>query len=317
MRFLVSVRTPKLVLVLSENWTIVSPRDLRALVRVAVEAEDAGIDAVMVSEHVVLGASARAAGRPANPREYALPGNQDPATPWPSSMVLLAAIAAVTERIRPVGAAVIAPLRHPLLLAKDVATLDVLSEGRVVIQPTVSWHRDEYDALGVPFERRGDLLDEHLAAWETVWRSSPASFHGTHYRFDDAWLEPKPWRETGPTLWLGGSAVHPRLLRRIVRYADGFHPLGAPTDAELDALRAAMADAGRDIAELEMVGGIRGTFPDPNRPADLAHAMESIAPQLARGFTSICFKPSQFVDDARDVGSLCREIVRRLDAMTR
>jgi alkanesulfonate monooxygenase SsuD/methylene tetrahydromethanopterin reductase-like flavin-dependent oxidoreductase (luciferase family) len=74
---------PKLVLVLSENWTLTSPRDLPAAVAMAVEAEDAGFDAVMVSEHVVLGPGADAAGLPANPRDYALPGNQDPATPWP------------------------------------------------------------------------------------------------------------------------------------------------------------------------------------------------------------------------------------------
>ena len=116
-----SGRRPRLILVLSENWTLVSPRDLRALVRIARDAEDAGVDGVMVSEHVVLGPSAGSNGRPANPREYALPGNQDPATPWPSSTVLLAAIAAATERIRPIAAAIIAPLRHPLLLGFIIA----------------------------------------------------------------------------------------------------------------------------------------------------------------------------------------------------
>jgi probable F420-dependent oxidoreductase len=308
--------TPKLVLVLSENWTLVSPRDLRTLVRIAVEAEDAGIDGVMVSEHVALGPSARAGGLPSNPREYALPGNQDPATPWPSSVVVLAAISAATERIRPIAAAVIAPLRHPLLVAKDMATLDLLSDGRLVVQPTVGWHRDEYEALGVQFERRGDLLDEHLEAWRAVWRGSPASFRGERYAFADVWLEPKPVRPDGPTIWLGGSTLHPRLLRRIVRYASGFHPLGSPADAELLALRTAMASAGRDVRELEMVGGIRGTFPDPAGPADLALAMESIPAQVERGFTAICFKPSQFVDEVSEIGPLCREIVRRLGEMT-
>ena len=129
-------------------------------------AEDAGFDAVMVSEHVVLGPDAEADGLPSNPRDYALPGNQDPAMPWPSSLVLLSAVAAATTRLRLVAGAIIPPLRHPLLLAKDLATLDLLSEGRLVVQPTVSWHRAEYDALGVPFGSRGALLDEHLAAWE-------------------------------------------------------------------------------------------------------------------------------------------------------
>src|SRR5437899_11074951 len=124
------MRSPEAVLVLSENWTFTSPRDLRALVEMAREAEAAGVGTVMLSEHVVLGPSAGAAGRMANPRDYAAPGNQDPATPWPDTLVLASAIAAVTTRIRVAMAAVIAPLRHPLLLAKQPAPADPLAEGR-------------------------------------------------------------------------------------------------------------------------------------------------------------------------------------------
>lgn len=98
--------------------------------------------------------------------------NQDPATPWPSSMVLLSGIAAVTTRIRLVAGAVIAPLRHPLLIARELGSLDLLSGGRLVVLPTVSWLEGEYAALGVPFRSRGDLLDEHLRAWAVLWRDS-------------------------------------------------------------------------------------------------------------------------------------------------
>src|SRR3990170_367514 len=240
---------PKLILVLSECWTLVPPRDLRALVRFAVEAEEAGFDGVMVSEHVVLGPGADAEGVPANLREYALPGNQDPATPWPSSLMLLSAIAAATMRLRLIAGAIIAPLRHPLLLAKELATLDLLAEGRLVVQPTVSWHRAEYEALGVPFNARGDLLDEHLAAWQVLWRETPASFEGRHYRFSDVYFEPKTYRESGPVLWFGGSSLHDRLLRRLVAYGQGFNPLGSPKPEELERLAQAMAAAGRSFSE--------------------------------------------------------------------
>ncbi|HEY1480901.1 MAG TPA: LLM class flavin-dependent oxidoreductase [Gaiellales bacterium] len=305
----------KLVLVLSENWTLTSPRDLRALVRMAAEAEDAGIDAVMVSEHIVLGASAGEAGLMANPREYALPGNQDPATPWPSSLVLLSGIAAATTRLRLVAGAVIPPLRHPLVLARELGSLDLLSEGRLVVLPTVSWHRDEYEALGVPFGSRGDLLDEHLAAWEVLWRDTPASHESAHYPFSDVYFEPKAYRPGGPVLWFGGSSVHERLLRRLVRYGHGFNPLGAPSEDELQRLHEALAAAGRTPAELEMVGGIRGTFHGPDDVADLALAAEAIPGQIARGYTSICFKPSQYTDELADVGRVCRELVRRVAAL--
>jgi probable F420-dependent oxidoreductase len=305
---------PRLILILSENWTLTPPRDLGALVRFAVNAEDAGFDAVMVSEHIVLGHGSDARGRPANPREYALVGNQDPRTPWPDSLVLLSAIAAATTRLRLVAGSVIAPLRHPLQAAKALATLDLLSEGRLVVQPTVGWHRSEYDAMGVPFGARGELLDEHLAAWDVLWRKSPASFAGRHYRFSDVYLEPKPHRADGPILWFGGSSLHERLLRRIVAYGRGFNPLGRPKPEELDRLSEAMIAAGRSMSELEMVGGTRARFPTATVAADLGEALESIPEQIAQGFTSFCIKPSQFTDDPGKVGALCREVVARFAA---
>jgi probable F420-dependent oxidoreductase len=302
-------RPPRFVLVLSENWTMTSPRDLRALVRMAVEAEEAGIDGVMLSEHIVLGPSAGASGRPLNPRDYAAPGNQDPATPWPDSIVLMSAIAAVTTRLRLIGAAIIAPLRHPVLLAHQLATLDLLCEGRLVVQPTVSWLREEYEALGVPFEHRGELLDEHLAAWRALWSSSPASFAGRWYQFHDVYLEPKPYRPEGPRLWFGGMSVGPWIVRRLVEYGHGFHPFGQPTAQELQPLRGALAGAGRDFGELEVVGGIRGRFVDGLGVANLDEAAEAIPAQLAAGYTTICFKPSQYTDDPADVARLCRRLV--------
>ena len=306
----------RLVHVLSENWTLTQPRDLRALVGMAQEAEDAGFDAVMVSEHVVLGPGADAGGLMPNPRDYALPGNQDPATPWPSSIVLLSAIAGATTTLRLAASAIIAPLRHPLLLAKDLATLDLLSEGRLVVQPTVGWHQPEHAALGVPFADRGALLDEHLAAWRAAWGPSPASFAGENYRFEDVWLEPKPFREDGVRLWLGSSTLHDRLLRRLVEYGHGWNPLGRPTDEDLARLRTALAEAGRDPAEIELVGGTRGRFPDTDSVADLDEALATIPSQIDRGFTSICIKPSQFLDDPSRHAEWCRKVVAKVTALT-
>ena len=163
-------------------------------------------------------------------------GNQDPTTAWPNSLVMLSAIAAATSRVRLVAAAVIAPLRHPLLLAKELATLDLLSAGRLVVQPTVSWFRPEYEALGVPWAARGDLLDEHLAAWEALWGPSPASFDGRHYPFTDVYLEPKPFRPGGPTIWLGGvDAARPPARSAWFATATRSIRSGQPTDEDLDA----------------------------------------------------------------------------------
>ena len=105
----------------------------------------------------------------------------------------------------------LAPLRHPLLLARELGTLDLISEGRLVVQPSVSWSRDEYAALGVPFAERGRILDEQLAVMDLVFRESPASHHGRYFDFDDIYLEPKalPARRVRGC----GSAGRPHTVR--------------------------------------------------------------------------------------------------------
>lgn len=302
----------KVTLILSENWTMTSARALRTLVDWAVIAEEEGVDSVMVSEHIALGPGADSAGRMANLRDYALPNNQDPATPWPSSLLLLSAIAARTTRLRLVAGAIIAPLRHPVQMAKDLATLDLLSEGRLIVIPTVSWHKDEYDALGVSFHARGQLLDEHLAAWAVLWRETPASFEGQHYAFKHVYLEPKPYRAGGPLLYFGGSTLHDALIQRIVRYGSGFNPLGSPSPEALARLDKAMRAAGRQMSELEMVGGTRGTFANPDSVADLEQGLSGVPRQAREGYTNFCIKPSQFADDPASIRSFCRTVVARI-----
>jgi probable F420-dependent oxidoreductase len=297
-----------MLLILTENHTMRPAPEPRDLVRWAVEAERAGFDSVMVSEHIVLGPSANANGVPDNPRDYALPGNQDPATPWPSPLILLSAIAAATERIRLVAGAIISPLRHPLVLAKDLATLDRLSDGRLIVLPTVSWHQDEYDALGVPFKQRGEILDEQLEIWAKAWSGNPVTHTGNHFSFREIWIEPQPARPGGPLLWFGGSTVHPRVVHRLKRYGAGFNPLGSPSDAEL----ATLAREGCGPDRIEYVGGTRGIFPDATSTADLDRALATIPGQIERGFGTICIKPSQFIDDSAEIGSFCRDVMRRV-----
>jgi probable F420-dependent oxidoreductase len=307
---------PRLVSVLSENWTLTEPRDLRHVIRMAQEAEDAGFDMVMVSDHIVLGPEAGSNGRMANPRDYAMPGNQDPATPWPSSLILLAAIAAATTRIRIGAVALIAPLRHPLALAKDLATLDLLAEGRLVVQPTVSWHRDEYSALGVDFSKRGELLDDHLAIWQQAWSTSPATYDGKHYAFRDVYVDPKPYRPHGPALWFGGQGVHSAVVRRLARYGSGYHPLGRIDTEHIDDLASALEPHGRTPREFEIVGGTRVDFPSDTECAPIEPALAEIPRQMQFGVGTFCIKPSIFIDDRDQHAAFCADVVRRVDALT-
>ncbi len=182
-----------------------------------------------------------------------------------------------------------------------MATLDRLSEGRLVVQPTVSWHRDEYEAFGVPFERRGAVLDEVLTAMMALWGPSPASFHGEFFDFTDVYSEPKPFANGRPSMWFGGQAMHWPLLRRLVRYGDGFHPFGTPTADDLARLDAAFSGVGRRSSDLEWIGGTRATFDSPDAVAPLAASMESFAEQLAARYTTFCMKPSQHTDDINEI----------------
>jgi len=308
--------TPKMLMILTENTTTSGGSDLPTVVRWAREAEEAGFDAVMASEHIVLGPDAGANGVMGNPRAYAMPGNQDPLTPWPSSLMLLSAIASVTTSIRLVASAVLAPLRHPLLLARELGTLDLISEGRLVGQPSVSWSRDEYAALGVPFERRGRILDEQLEVMRLAWGPSPISFHGEFFTFDEVYFEPKAHRPDGPRLWFGGQRLQGPVLRRLARYGHGFHPLGQVSAADLGLLRDGLAAAGRDLADIEMVGGVRAVFPDDASSADLGRAMAAIPAQMEQGFGVFCLKPSQFIDDGAEIRRFCADVMRRAGAMT-
>lgn len=297
------------LMVLTENDAIVDPRDVGGLVDLAVTAEANGIDGVMISDHVLLGPSAGANGVMGNLRDYAAPGNQDPATAWPSSIVLMSAIAQATSRLRIVSGAIIAPLRHPLLLAKELGTLDLLSQGRLVVLPTVSWHADEYAALGIPFAERGAILDEQLEVLAKAWGPYPIRHDGPRFGFDDVWLEPGAFTPSGPPLRFGGSGMHPALVRRIVRYGSGLNPFGPLTDDDLALLASGMRDAGRDLGDLELVGGIRGTFHGADDVADIEVALRDLPGQLDRGFMTVCFKPAMFCRTAEDVPGLCRYLV--------
>ncbi|MEY2989530.1 MAG: hypothetical protein RLZZ163_446 [Actinomycetota bacterium] len=307
---------PRLVSVLTENWTMADPRDLRGIVRMAQEAEDAGFDMVMVSDHVVMGPSAGSKGRMSNHRDYAMPGNQDPATPWPSSLVLLSAIAAATSRIRIGAVALIAPLRHPLALAKDLATLDLLSEGRLVVQPTVSWHADEYAALGVDFRMRGRLLDEHLEIWRNVWADSPASHSGENYTFTDVYVDPKPWTTAGPALWFGGQGLSDPIVRRLAQYGSGYHPLGRIEADHLQSLADGLSHYDKTPSEFELVGGTRVEFPSDDECAPLSPALEEIPRQMEFGVGTFCIKPSIFIDDRAAHRAFCTEVVQRVERLT-
>jgi probable F420-dependent oxidoreductase len=312
-------KRPKLYLILSEIWTMTDPRDLHRVVEYAAEAERAGFHGVMIGEHVVLGPSSAYKGLPDNPRDWLAAGNQDPRYPHPSGLHLLTAIASVTSKLRLMAGALLSPLRPPLLLAKELATIDLISQGRLIVIPGVSWQREEYEALNVPFGERGSILDEQLEIWERLWTNgSPVSYSGRHFQFSNIYVEPQPFRVGGPELWTGGRQFSPWAVRRAVRYSKGFFPVIAPSDEELAELGEAMSKAGRNLVDLELGAFLFGPpFRDSTGLLDLDAALRPAKDLYARGFSTFVIKPSQYIDDGAAVGDLCRTIIRKVEDLVR
>ncbi len=137
-----------------------------------------------------------------------------------------------------------------------------------------------------------------------------------YYRFEDTWLEPKPFREDGPRLWFGGRSLHDRCWPDWSRYGHGFNPLGRPSDDDIERLGAAMADAGA-ASKTSRWSEAPGSVPRRGRRRRLDEALAIDPEQVARGFGTICIKPGQFTDDPAQIPDLCRRIVEdgRQDAL--
>ncbi len=213
-----------------------SPGDL---VEAAAELDRVGVDRISVVDHLVMGRNTDAYAWGTFPT--------GPKAPWYEPLTMLTAVAAVTSRIRLSTAILVAPVRPAAVLAKTVATLDALSGGRVDLGVGTGWQREEFDALGLDFDRRGRLLDEVLGGCRALWEETPARFISESTSFDDIWCVPGPVQDRLP-VWFAGT-LGARNLRRIVELGDGWIPIMGATfdDVRRDAerLRGAWDAAGR------------------------------------------------------------------------
>src|SRR5438874_1096274 len=171
------------------------------LFELARAADGAGIDRIVVSDHVVFGENLEAYGRP---ESGGVEGGRQPTGPdghWLEPLIVLTAVAAQTTRVRLGTHILLAALRRPVVLAKQLATLDVLSRGRVDLGVGIGWQREEYEAAGLDFRGRGRMLDHSLEVCQTLWREQRASFVSPELRFDAIHSMPKPVQEGGVPIW--------------------------------------------------------------------------------------------------------------------
>jgi probable F420-dependent oxidoreductase len=268
-------------------------------------AEDAGIDRVVVVDHVVMGRHTENYqwGR------FPVP----PEAPWFEPLTVLAAMAAVTSRVRLATGILIAPLRPAALLAKQAATLDQLSQGRLDLGVGTGWQREEYEAEGLEFDRRGQLLTDILRALRVLWRDTPAAFTSPTLSFRDIYCEPKPRQPDGVPLWIAGT-LHPRNLERVVELGDAWIPIMGETvegiAAGAKAIRDGWVVAGRDPSRLQVQAPVRYVAGADGR-LDLARSLATVPELLAAGATDIIVTLRAFAPDPADAPEVLSELARR------
>ena len=225
------------------QWGPAATRDgVLALVQTV---ERVGLDSVWVADHIVYPLD----GLERYP--YGQVPSFRPEDGLLEPLTALSVVAGATNRIRLGTSALIVPMRNPLVTAKTVSTLDVLSGGRTVLAVGAGWWVEEFEALGATFDRRYAQLDEQIDIFLQIWTEGRLESHGEFYSFGELVCEPRPLQPGGPEIWIAGNG--PLAIRRAARYGSGWHSFHAPPEdvfAGIEAIAQEARKIGRDPSEV-------------------------------------------------------------------
>jgi probable F420-dependent oxidoreductase len=272
--------------------------------RLARAIEDIGYDQLDMFDHVIMGFPTANRGAPIYP----------PQMPIMEALMTLAYCAAVTRRIGLGTEVLILPQRQPVLVAKQIATLDTLSGGRVRLGVGVGWQAAEYEALDVDFATRGRRMDEAIDLIRTCWGEAHIQFEGEFYRADSIAMEPKSPQAERLPIWIGGGS--PRALRRVGELGDGWLAQAftdpAKARAAIDTIHRHAEAAGRDPAAIGLQqmldlpprdAGGKAFYADLDRVAERAEAIQ------AMGFAGCALNATaMFQSGARSVDALIEKL---------
>jgi probable F420-dependent oxidoreductase len=205
-----------------------------AVITLAREAESLGYDSLWATDHVLMAAD--------QPEPYGT---------ILEAVITLSYVAAVTERLRLGTSVIVLPQREPVLVAKQAATLDVLSNGRLILGVGAGWNEREFGFLGASFHDRGRRFDEYIAALRALWSDPDPRFDGKYVHFGDVSFQPRPVQPGGPPIWLGGSSR--AALRRAATLCDGWHAVGITVEEFAAGMQTIRAFKG----ERKVVGSVR------------------------------------------------------------
>ncbi len=288
------------------NFSAEERADWSDMFAFAKAADAAGVDRLQVSDHVVFGEELE---------EYAKPevggtaGGKQPTGPdgsWLEPLTTIAVVAGMTSNIKFRTQILLAALRRPAVLAKTLATLDVLTGGRVDIGVGVGWQRAEYDAAGLPFEGRGRWLEHTLDVCRTLWTQQRAAFHSPELTFEAIHQGPKPLQPAGVPIWISGT-LRGSTVSRLVKYGPKWIPWGvdaANLKESLPRLKEALAKAGGDVDNLRVNGSVP-VVRTASGEMDIPRSMEGVAALYEIGVTdfSVPWNPR-----AKDVGEAAAQM---------
>src|SRR5262245_2805046 len=274
--------------------------------RLARAIEDIGYDELDMFDHVIMGF----------PIEGRAPGPYPAAMPILEAFMTLAYVAAVTRRVRLGTEVLVLPQRQPVLVAKQVSTLDTLSGGRVRLGVGVGWQASEYEALGEAFGTRGRRMDEALELLRACWSQPSIDFAGQHYQLRAMGMEPKPPQGAALPVWIGGGSE--AALRRVGTYGDGWLASGV-TDAAtaklaIETIRRHAAAAGRNPDAIGLQGMVlpppRGEDADAKRfYADTDKVVRRVVDLEAMGFRWAAINATAiFQSGARNVDAIIERL---------
>jgi probable F420-dependent oxidoreductase len=237
------------------------------LVELAQYAEACGIASVWVSEHLF---------------HASYVADRLGSRPYHEPLTILGAVAASTKRVRLGTSVLVLPFHHPVRLAKTLASLDDLSQGRVTLGVGVAVTEDEFRNLGVPFHKRGAIADEMLAAMRSLWTEDVPTHDGKHFAFSGLRFEPKPIQKPMP-IWIGGASE--RAFRRLAAWGNGWHPLSVSATELAEGIarcRAAFAEHGRKDEHFDVAPRLMLEFMDEpwERPVDQRRTCRGTASEI-------------------------------------
>lgn len=246
-------------------------------IELAKAVEERGLDSLFFPDHTHIPVS----------RNTPFPGGGDLPIHYKrfhDPFIALAAAAAVTTRIKLGTGICLITERDPITLAKECASLDVISNGRLILGIGTGWNVEEMENHGIDYKKRWQIVRERILAMKEIWTNEEAEFHGDYVDFDPIWSWPKPVTAGGPPVWMGAKS--PWVYDRVVDYCDGWMPIGGPGSGGMNNLRRAADRANRDFSTITLV-----LFGAPEDPAQLEG-------RLGQGFTELIFNlPQGYADE--------------------